>query len=135
MKLNDTELRELDAWIAIHVFGWHELEYHDINHSICKVCGNGHGAQYKHYSPFFHKPKMGSCPFYTTDPAAAFALQVKLIEFAEKTPHNFVKTYKAMTGEFAARTYMAVETAPTLEIALCLLAKQVFTKGGDEKSL
>lgn len=131
--MNEKEMRELDAWIAEHVMGWHKVETHWDNKSLCSVCGKGFGARHKHYVPDFHSSITGSVPRYTTDPAAAMEV---LKRCAEKLcEENAVQIQYGLNTTY--KWYVATVLKPngrniciesdTPETGLCLFAKALFT--------
>jgi hypothetical protein len=125
----ETQLRELDAWIAEHVFGWHKIQTGQ-NHSLCSVCGNGFGARHNHYYPDFHGSMSGSVPFYSTDPAAAMQVLKRCVEFAKRNLGHSVILTDTMNGYCVGLTIPSFKfiTADTWELAIALFAKALFRK-------
>lgn len=125
MKMNDRELRELDAWVAEHVMGWTDLELYQPPSEFME----------EQQPPFFRgMNKMcllwQSIPNCSTDPAAA-------MQVLEKCTKNCSKDCKTISvrenGEgymvFARDSYYReVAEAETLPLAICLFAKQLFSK-------
>lgn len=119
--MNDTELRELDAWIAEHVMGW----------TIFKTTDDWHKAgsptsrtiQVLDQTPHFDIPK------YTTDPAAAMMVLEKC------GSENTIAIYFGTDGVWHVEHENIYEDrvdfqakAETLPLAICLFAKQLFSK-------
>lgn len=128
--MSEKELRELDAWIAEHVMGWHKVKTGD-NKSLCSVCGNGFGERHKHYVPDFHSSTTGSVPFYHSDPAAAMQVLEKCVnELCEQDQEETVSVGMEVPYFVVEKTNtsksMRVE-ASTLPLSICLFAKQLFS--------
>lgn len=62
---------------------------------------------------------------WTTDAAAAFEVLKKL---TERLGENLYVQASKTKGGYCARTYLASATAPTLELAICRLAKQIYSQ-------
>lgn len=111
--MNEKELRELDAWIAEHVFrlklnvnGMIETwPRPGVRHDVCVSS-------------------------YTTDPAAAFAVLEKCIKsnrgriVFEDWGTEFVVGFWNSDREL----FYDEATAPTLPLAICLFSEQLFSK-------
>jgi hypothetical protein len=116
MKPNES--RELDAWIAEHVMG-HEVGYGE----ILTVEPDRNGEP----NITDHQP----IPEYATDPAAAFAVLEKcaarlpVAVFKGAIGHGWVADYESPEGY----DYSIAATAPTLPLAICLFAKQLYSQG------
>ena len=110
--MTDQELRELDAWIAEHVFG--------ATRAIDKgfACGD---CDDRHTVRFNKDEGWTACPLYTTDPAAA--MQV-LERCAEKL--GFLPDIKKSRIGYAWIYGGAASNADTLPLAICLFAKRLF---------
>ena len=115
MKTKDSELRELDAWIAEHVMGKNPIHRDD------KPPTKGTEDDYfvVEYLAFSR-----SCPLYTTDPDAA-------MQVLEKCQHlTDVVVYKTVQDKHGVRddiSDFAVD-AETLPLAICKFAKKLFSK-------
>ena len=79
MKLNDKELRELDAWIAENVFGWHRQKFDNgsFRHNLIVPQPFRADKYRKHGWHDDLKSIIESFPKYTTDPAAVLGLLEK----------------------------------------------------------
>lgn len=112
MNLTEKELRELDAWIAERVFGkpqiWDASNQEFFQTENCKT-----------WNP---------TPFFTTDPAAALKVFEKClarrfhIVVLDQTLSTVKKICLKSGSEFEG------EQAETLELAICLFSKKLFTK-------
>lgn len=115
--MTTTELRDLDAYIAEHVFG--------ATRAIDKgfACGDGDD---RHTVRFNRDEGWTACPFYTTDSAAA----IKVLErCAERFEHlEIMRTCegKYMVWVHGRGLYKRDRIANTLPLAICLLAQQLF---------
>jgi hypothetical protein len=129
--MTDKELRELDAWIACNLFGW-EPETRKMYAGSKNVAGYGRN---KHLHPGHPERDFTPCtlmiPHYSTDPAAAMEVLKKCAEKWIVT----VELGKDGSGQsyvWVARLNLGTEDnfkcAPTLELAICLFAKQLFGK-------
>lgn len=109
--MNTQELRELDAWIACNLFGAKDIVWVQLWAEI--GCPNepfqNHGAD--------------EIPYYTTAPAAAMEVMKKCLE---KDSVGFWKKQHGYTVKNHREDCR--EQAPTLELAICLFAKKLFTK-------
>ncbi len=126
--MNDTEKRELDAWIAEHVFGWIASGYTGTYDPPLKDKATGKSAGI----PLMFNP--------TTDPAAALEV---LKMAAAKFPKGIVGIGSPMGKESVASTLPKTSQgwvvgwigkpcnfdveADTLELAICLFTKKLFT--------
>jgi len=119
--MTDIELRELDAWIGVNVFGKKAIHAHSAKPT------EGTEDDY-----FVIEWINASCslPHYTTDPAAAMQVLEKcfgrmggtLIGIA-RLGSNYCVCVPAYAQDFGD-----VTSAPTLPLAICLFAKQLFSK-------
>ena len=112
----DTELSELDAWIAGHVMGIEVIEirletfYDDVRVKVDST-----------------KPHL-ALPEYTTDPAAAMQVLEKCVE---RVP---VTVFKGIRDGWQAQSYdetradwcIEIRKAATLPLAICLFARELF---------
>ena len=126
--MNAQELRELDAWIAENVIGNPQRRI--------RVTDGRKLVRYE----FLKVGTNDICPTYTTDPAAAMEV---LRKCAEKMDAGIVGIGSPMGGPVASTipklkqgwvvgkigrpTNFDCEAA-TLELAICLFAKKLFTK-------
>lgn len=115
------ELRELDAWIAEHVMGWKITKYHCCGEQVERLkpsSGDLH-ANIRNYSP-------------TTDPSAAMDVLKKCsqMKFDVSINHFDAKNLNLLIGlkEWSVLTIGFEAQAETLELAICLFAKKLFTK-------
>lgn len=119
--MSEMELRELDAWIAEHVMEWER------GWSSCAPRGlECHEKTFEHYGlwvdPTTGTQKRAHYFHPTTDPAAAMEVQRKLAERGGN-----VETFKGGDGHYyATDTYDLKVSAPTLELAICLLARKIY---------
>lgn len=105
--MNEKELRELDAWIAENIFNI-PRDLISINGPIPSKAGNYMVREIDHYS---------------TDPAAAMEVLKKCYEIADVTTgyHAGYKRYFAKSGR-------KLIESKTIELAICLLAQELFKK-------
>lgn len=105
-------MRELDAWIAEHVFVW---QY--------KMTGSD---PVEDGECWFSESGKFPCelPYYTTDPAAAMVVLEKC------TQKDSVGIWRVSHIEFVVKNHRESvrATSETLPLAICLFAKQLFTK-------
>jgi len=119
------ELRELDAWIAEHVMGWADVHMRQsglVGYAPCEprkvrtATGDGVSTTAAFTS---------EVPYYTD---SADAMDV-LKKCAEKHQHDIAigtagpTDWRVWAGELNGATY-----ASSLELAICLFAKQLFSK-------
>jgi hypothetical protein len=124
--MTDTEKRELDAWIAVNIMKWQEVKPWDIN--------PGHGQfVIRHGVPVAPPPIFKFEP--TTDPAAAMEVLKKCA--AKLYPSDEVQIYgNDEDGGYVifspetkdAEGFVLESDAKTLELAICLFAKKLFSK-------
>jgi len=112
--MNEKELRELDAWIAEHVMAY-----------SFETFPNGALPNKKHWytvSPCPNNPSssffIGSCPPFTTDPAAA----MRVMDACYKKDRN---SYFASFHNFLMRKDHDASFTP---LQICLYATLLFTK-------
>lgn len=129
--MSDKELRELDAWIAEHVFEWQRQSF-----------DNGHAKHNLLVRDKFRTDKfvkhgwidgnklVETFPKYTTDPAAAMLVLEKcceidgmdaIVEIAKTT--TSWRVFNRDKSKDQCTTF-----ANTLPLAICLFAKKLFTK-------
>jgi Phage ABA sandwich domain len=129
--MTPTEQRELDAWIAEHVMGyrWTKIERRGKTNHLFP------SEQFRFEPAVDNFNDNGGAPSFTTDPAAAMEV---LKRCADKVTAEFGSLdidgqgnswliSAQMRGEFAADVEHETE-AKTLELAICLFAKKLFTK-------
>ena len=115
--MNTEEMRELDAWIFQHVFGyipWREEEYPHRN-------GWAKGDEYGEKVLDYDKPE------FTTSPADALAV---LRECYPQVGGSSIQT--AFIGQYLVwhgDNFDQRVKADTIELAICLFARQLFEKG------
>ena len=122
MKPN--ELRELDAWMAEHVMGWRMVNHLRDFCSGSFICNRGADCLVWDWS---HRGCNAWTP--TTDPAAAFAVLEKCAARLGDFEHISINCCE---GEFAIKMAHANWdwiNAPTLPLAICLFAKQLYSQG------
>ena len=121
-ELTPAQLRELDAWIAEHLFGT------TITDDYSKVGEPNHA-----YRPWIGVS--GTVPRYTTDPAAAMQVLEKCADdtsititrdadgqFSVEWWADEVKGVEPIPGS----KWHQIKTAPTLPLAICLFARELF---------
>lgn len=125
--MTDTEMRELDEWIAEHVLpeakdcpmcegkGFNDVEKYDMVEQVdCMFCGTS-----------------GEQPFGpTTDPAAAMMVLEKCVDYVGANQVSICKTVDDFVV-WCPYGFKLDNYAPTLPLAICLFAKQLF--GGKEQ--
>jgi len=125
--LTDKELRELDAWIAEHVFGWHRQSFENgyLRQNLL-VENKFRADKYRRHGWHNDVEVLDTFPKFSTDPAAAMQVLEKCIE---KEPNGIV--CGNLKGQWCATTHGwggAFCEAETLPLAICLFAKQLFSK-------
>ena len=111
----DTELRELDAWIAVNVFGATAA----LDRGF--ACRDGDD---RHTVRFSKEAGWTVCPLYTTDPAAAMSVLEKCVEkendgvVCGRLREKWCATRNGWGGGF--------HEAQTLPLAICLFARELF---------
>ncbi len=116
--MKEAELRELDVWIAVNVFGW--------------LYGIGKSGKQCFWPPDCNTEKKRnkwiygiSVPSFTTDTAAAMQVLEKCI-----TGHTSIAINHGTTGWWVAdcdkKKFWA--TGETLSLAICQFAKNLFSK-------
>jgi hypothetical protein len=120
--MSNEEMRELDAWIAENVMGW-----------------AAHCRNTAFYVPKEQANKLMDCrPVCiedwrpTTNPAAAMEVLRKCVDTRAVSVDRW-----RMTGIYIISTILdrkhTIEEAPTLELAICLFAKQLFAQSTSNK--
>jgi hypothetical protein len=128
--MNDTELQELDGWIAEHVLGWKWFRYLKERSELYSERRtlmdkpNRYVRKAKGGEPLA-EDAFDNIPKSTTDPAAA--MQV-LRRCADKTPVVQISYFGGLCGYVvSARSTDGPIKAPTIELAICLFAKKLFS--------
>jgi hypothetical protein len=126
MTLTEQEIVELNGWIAVNVMKWESVF-------------SGLGFRYWHDGYEFTEWVSGEAIPYprklfkpTTDPAAAMLVLERCLEKEElvisKSPHGFlIESHD--TNQYETCDSDIYAEAPTLPLAICLFAKQLF--GGE----
>lgn len=116
------ELRELDAWIAEHVMGWHWLVNSSKTRFIREFDGDraaGSEPLWIHWDETLPRP--------TTDPAAAMLVLEKCMTYSAnqfiywQRGGNHIVSMQHWNGDSSIES-------DTLPIAICLFAKALFSK-------
>lgn len=141
MKHTETQLRDLDAWVAEHVMGcnldWHRGGLRDEPHCACGYTKDdkpsGIVMPYPHAEyrgDGRHLGTFGPDPtrlmHYSTDPAAAFQVLEKCAE--KLMQETGLAIYKTTTGYAICCDDTGDITAQTLPLTICLFAQQLFGK-------
>lgn len=126
--MSTKEMRELDAWVAENVFGWHKVRPNLTNNSMCDNCNDKALSQIqKHYNEsFIHVSN--TLPHYTTDPSAAFEVLKKCQLKVGVLIRQFGDNYLVCATNNDGETLHSCFTSTTLELAICMFAKQLFVK-------
>ena len=124
--MNDMEMRELDAWIAEYVFGWNRQRFNNghVRHNIL-VPEKFRADKYRKHGWNKGVELIDNFPHYTTDPAAAMDVLEKC---AIKSGYGLTVIPQSNGMWFACSNYANEAFGETLNIAICLLAKKLFTK-------
>lgn len=123
-KAGAEELRELDAWIALNLFGWRR-EVRERYAGVNTVEGFGlnmHlplGHFEREFVPAGQWPKVR----YSTDPAAA----MQVLEICAEIKLETIKIWMTSSFEWCVSCGLHA-CANTLPLAICLLAKKLFRK-------
>lgn len=124
IRVSNKELRQLDVWIATHLFGWVRTDVK------CEPSDNRTIGGFL-YSPdgFNMDMNQGSYPpHYTTDPAAVMPVLEKCVEKSH--------TVCLMRGFRIVNASTSCDAeASSLPIAICLFAKQLFTANSTKKEM
>lgn len=129
----EKELRELDAWIAEHVMGYRWFAYEGgKSNRFCDLqipsdWQARHGGIQCESSLEGYERDIGGVPKYTTNPADAMAVLEKCC--AETMQEDCVYIGKTESEWIVGHTTRNFEeVADTLPMAICLFAKQLFSK-------
>lgn len=143
-EMTESQLRELDAWIAEHVFGYKWGHFGSVDDKtglpelgwkepIYLLEPERYGVEKSaHELPPQHRCKVDgwinkglpSYPEYTTDPAAAMAVLEKCRE-KESVTIGTLNGKCCVTKSSWSRLFVESDTLP---LAICLFAKQLFSK-------
>ncbi len=109
--MTETEMRELDAWIAEHVIGW-SYEVTGSDPTEDGYC-------------WFDENRKFPCelPHYSTDPAAAMQVLEKC---AERSAIMIIKDDGCVVAQINGKRLTA--DGPTLPLAICQFARKLFEK-------
>lgn len=122
--MNTKELRELDAWIAEHVFG--------ATRALDKGYGSGRSDdKLAHTIRFTKEVGWISCPNYTTDPAAAMMVLEKCCGKIGPGSDVEICLRFGVWNVSEWRANKIEEEAGTLPLAICLFAKKLFQKDSE----
>lgn len=129
--MTDTELRELDAWIAENVMGYAWLQPIGGRYTrFYLVSPNNHKdlkPEFVFHRKSYRDEDIENAPRYTTDPAAAMEVLKKCSEkYSIKI--GFDVNGKWFVSHYDAK-FEGVIRAETLELAICLFAKKLFGGG------
>lgn len=118
--MTDKEKRELDAWIAEHVFGW------DLDSANFP---SGYDVAFCGYPPDSKRWRGIALPHvvphYTTDPAAIMEVLKKCADVTNVELSFWNVTRRWSVG---SQSLDGPEKADTLELAICQFAKRLFEK-------
>ena len=116
--MSDKEMRELDAWIAVNLFGAKEIVW------------IGCWAELGSPNEPFSNPGCERVPNYTTDPAAALAVLQKCAEKVERDDISICLRYGAwIVSEWSDRK-LEIESHVSLAHCICLFARELFKEDG-----
>lgn len=120
--MSQTELRELDAWIGVNVFGKKEISQGDPPPN--------RGTEDDYFvKQFIHFSR--SLPHYSTDPAGAIAVLEKCARKVDQISiTQCLDMWGVCEGNGNNEAPVSEGTAKTLPLAICLFAKSLF--GGGE---
>ncbi len=138
--MTDKQLRELDGWIAEHAMGWKWV----MHERPSQFAGKRWLLDPVHFKALIRHGwnwadmslallETNDIPHYSSDPAAAFAVWQRLL-FTKGAFANVFEQWKSVEGDaFYLKLVAGVPekftvTAPTLELAICLAAQQLFQK-------
>jgi len=122
MTMNEKGLRELDAWIGVNVFGMK---------AISKNSEPPTEGTEDDYFVIEWIETSCSLPHYSTDPAAAFQVLQrcadKLDGYEISVGHHRYKISEPKQFMVCSSNHRECQSiAPTLEIAICKFAKELF---------
>ncbi len=126
--MNEKELHELDAWIDGHIFGvkkCHHIHTKRLKNSFLKVqCLDCHGAFRDEGGTVNNGLRR-----YTTDPAAAMMVLKKcLARFDNESDDAIMIALVNGKPIVCSNEIQQGREAETLPLAICLFAKQLFSK-------
>lgn len=120
--MNDTELRELDAWIAIHLFGW--IIFPTTKEWIDAGSPTGWTIEVSDQSPH------NEIAHYSTNRADAMLVLEKCAKKETVTIEVSLdgKQFWIARLDTESRNEDFCKVAETLPLAICRFAKQIFSK-------
>jgi hypothetical protein len=130
--MTQQEMHDLDAWIAEHVFGWVKMNFNNgyTRHNYLNKTKERANRFRKHdWAYGYHYVKHE--PSYTSDSAAAMEVLKKCIlkcqnELTFAAPAPFM--WKVARLDWDSECCMELQEAETIELAICLFAKELFGK-------
>jgi hypothetical protein len=126
--MSTEKLRELDAWIATHLFGWVRTDVK------CDATDNRTIGGFL-YSPYGLNDDLSQASFpprYTTDPSAAFEV-LKACLSSDRLPTEIqIDRKRTKEGRFrieaGTMSNCILSIEDTLELAICQFARQLYGK-------
>jgi hypothetical protein len=119
------EIRELESWIAVNLFGW------DLSRDGLSKLQLEFADEFSGFPPDSIKWRSCCCPHrvpdYTTDPAASRELEIKLVESHGQIVIDYDQGEKTWTAWLPGRSRWP-EESPTIGLCLAKLSKQSFSK-------
>lgn len=119
----EEECRRLDAWIAEHVMG--VVNIREVDHLDNFQPDSPRCILVGHWPNRSHRDDYEEIPRYSTDPAANRDLELKLADSGNSI--CIIKRGREWNAYLNGRR----ATAPTLELAICLLAKKIYEQRND----
>jgi hypothetical protein len=134
MTDQEIDLRQLDAWIAEHVFDFAWVP----RNQGPGTCWLAPKEEWKNYLPAYitrgiYQPEGvydRRVPKYSTDPAASFEGLRKILNDRGPAGIKLFRTDKLVTA-YCDDYQIQAAHAPTLEQAICLLAKKLYAQRGE----
>lgn len=126
--MTELETRQLDTWIAEYIFGrkWYLFEGHIYQLEVPAEWQARHGGKLVDRPQGDGEQDISGVPKYSTEKSAAFEVLEKCITLTA------IRLGTENVGEFSCGDLhdvcCAACIAPTLELAICLFAKKLFTK-------
>lgn len=134
MSNEESNNRELDAWIAEHVFGWKRWNFDNGFPETRKNYlskDNEKQDKYRKRGFILGLPLIDNFPRYTTDPSAAMMVLERCLE-------RLSPSVEIISGDIDSKRHFWIGRPdeytklsmfePTLPLAICALAKNLFTK-------
>lgn len=135
--MNSEQMRELDEWLAEYVFGWHRQRFDNGSTRFNTLVPEKFRAdKYRKHGWLDGNPHIQRFPRYTTDPAAALEVLKKCAE----TFRDVICIYQCLQSDswdISATVFGGEDeedsreinvSAPTLELAIALFAKQIYSR-------